>query len=135
MTIGTGTYLQYPKFVVTRAYIGAIAFPSELTLETASSGLYVLNDFSLYNDRLFVKIQYPFFLWTSNHYTLDFIVEECFFHALPSTVEHPLNFHLSYLPGDGTWPATIFVRLAPFSNTPARVALPLVSGTYWRPLT
>jgi hypothetical protein len=135
MTIGTGTYSPQPRFTPTRAYVGAIAFPSELTLETSAGGVYVLNDFSLYNDRLFVKIKYNFFLWSSNRYTLDWIVEECYFHALPSTVEHPLNFHLKYLAGTGTYPATLFCQLAPFSNVPARVDLPAAPAGYWRPLT
>jgi hypothetical protein len=135
MTIGTGTYSPQGRFGFPRSYIGAVAFPSELTLEAAAFGVYVLNDFGIFNDRLFVKLKFNFFQWTSNKYTLDYIVEECYFHALPSTTENPLNFHIHFLPGDGVNKATLFIQLAPFSNVPDRIALPAATVPYWRPLT
>lgn len=131
--IGTGTYSPDPKWSLTRAYVRAVAFPVELTLESVVDGVFTFNDFSLYNDRIVCVIEPRFWAWTSNHYTLDFIVKEAYYYPLPSTTPLPFNFAVRFLPAQPTSPAAIFVRVAPFSNTPLGYALPAATTPYWLP--
>lgn len=131
--IGTGSYSPSAKWTLTRAYARAVAFPAELTLESSADGVFTFNDFMFYNDRIVCEIEPRFWAWTSNHYTLDFIVKQLYYFPLPSTTPLPANFSLRFLPETPSLPPAIFVRIAPFSNTPAYHDLPAATVPYWKP--
>lgn len=131
--IGTGTFNPQGGFSFPRSYVGNVAFPADWTLESHTNEQFVFNDFMFYNDRIFVNLYQPFWAWSSNRYTLDHIVVDCYYHALPSTVDTPTPFSLTYLPPTPTHAATLRLLSPFFGSTIQYFSLPPVNQPYWLP--
>lgn len=131
--IGAGTFNPNAGFSFPRSYVFWVAFPSDWTLESHTDGQFVFNDFMFYNDRIYINLYHSFWAWNSNRYTLDHIVVDCYYHPLPSTVDTPTPFSLSYIAPTPTRKATIRL-LSPFFGTGLQYfALPSPSVPYWLP--
>jgi hypothetical protein len=96
--IGVGTFSPSPVFNVPRQYVGIFATHSQWTLESHIDNQFVFNDFSLYNDRIFINLRPSFWPWSSNSYLLDEMVVDAYFYALPATTPIPLDFSLTWVP-------------------------------------
>lgn len=131
--IGIGTFYPQGGFTFPRSYVSRFAFPSYWTLESHAGNQFVFNDFPVYNDRIFVNLYQNFWAWNSNAYSLDHIVVDCYYHALPSTVDLPTPFSLTWVAGTTSTNATI-VLLSPFFGSSLQFfALPAAPGNYWLP--
>lgn len=131
--IGTGTFLPQSGFNFPRSYVSSIAFPSDWTLESHAGNEFVFNDFLFYNDRIFVNLYENFWPWSSNVYSLDHIVVDCYYHALPSPVDLPTPFSLTWLPGTTANNGKL-VFLSPFFGSSVQTfALPAAPSSYWLP--
>jgi hypothetical protein len=113
--------------------VGNVAFSTDWTLESHANEQFVFNDFSLYNDRIFVNLYAPLWPWSSNNYTLDHVVVDCYFHALPSTTPIPLDFIFTFVPGTPSHKATLRLLNQFFATTVQYFPLPAVDQPYWLP--
>lgn len=133
MTIGTGTFFPQGQFSFIRPYVGNFAVPSVWNLESHSAHQFVFNDFGIYNDRIFINLFPAFWGWTTNNYTLDHIVTDCYYHALPSTVDTPTPFSLTFVPATPTRLATLKLLSPYFATTLQYFPLPARDQPYWMP--
>lgn len=131
--IGVGSYSPSPVFNVPRQYVFDFATHAQWTLESHIDNEFVFNDFTLYNDRIFVNLRHSFWPWTSNSYLLDEIVVDAYYYALPSVVPVPFNFSLTYMPPTAARPAHIRLLNSSFSSALQYFPLPPVDQDYWWP--
>ena len=132
-TIGTGTFTPQGQFSFPRSYVGNVAFPADWDLEGHTLHQFVFNDFRFYNDRIFCNLYSPLWAWSSNSYTLDHVVVDLFYHALPSTLDTPPPYTLKFLPATPLHAATLALTSPFFSTTLQYFPLPPVDQPYWLP--
>jgi len=130
--IGTGTFYPSPVFNVPRQYAYNFATHTDWTLESHVDNVFVFNDFTLYNDRIFITLRASFWPWTSNSYLMQTIVVEAYYHALPSTTPIPLPFTLTWVPSNASHQATVRLTHSAFSASYQWFPLPPVDEPYWQ---
>lgn len=131
--IGAGTFLPSPVFNVPRQFVTDFATHSQWTLESHVDNQFVFNDFTLFNDRIFVNLRPSLWPWTSNSYLLQDIVIDAYYHALPSTIDIPFNFSLTYIPPSAARGAVLKLLNASFSTSIQYFTMPPVNVPYWLP--
>lgn len=131
--IGTGTFFPQGGFAFPRSYVGNVALPSDWDLEAQIDNFFIFNDFRFYNDRIFIRFLPQFWAWSSNRYTLDHCVIDCYYYPLPSTTPTPTPYSLSWLPATTTHNATLKL-LSPFFGSGIQYfPLPPRDQPYWLP--
>jgi len=85
---GALTYAPSPNFVLQRSYFDDVRWDAESHLGFTQSGsLFTLTYSPLPLYRAYVKFDDRFWNWSSNTYTLDFIIEYCYEQLSPSDPE------------------------------------------------
>lgn len=81
-----------------------------------------------------IKIDQRFWDWSSNNWTLDWIIEESYYYVLPSPVTAVMPFNLSYFTfGDDGIPSLGFQPFGIVFPDYHVYPLPQAPGGYWSP--
>lgn len=131
MTIGTGTYSPSGRYAFPRSYIAGVTnFSAGFSLSQS------LNVFTLDFRPTFTSVytwvfSLDFWFLTTNCYTLDFVVEECYYQDPPNPVKNPLNFGLRW--SRVTAPHHPLLLFAPNNNftTPVPATINTIIPGYW----
>ena len=135
-SVTTGVYLGgYPsaQFALNRAYAYQLSFLG------ATNDLDVSGDtYTLWYDRSIgygiTYVLFPYFKpWSSNRYTLDFIVYDCWWHAFFDGIHHPQGFTVNYWWRDTPKLPTLTIVDPGSSAAEAFSPLPSQPPTYWFP--
>ncbi len=131
MTIGTGAFYPGGRFTFPRSYLAKV--------ENCSAGFSLVqtyNKFSLSFAPAYVSVYHwtfdeRFWVWTSNVWTLDHIITECYYEQTPDPTQIPLNFGLYWVryPPD----PVPQLQFAPNLSTavPIKANLPAQLPGYW----
>ncbi len=133
MPAGPATLVPHAKFHFTRSYLWGI----DIRVNTP-----VTNDGRFYHfhdgadpTRVFtVSVREKMWLWSSNHYTMDFIIEDSYFEDSVPPYFHLMDYRLDYdiILGDNKPRVTFFPFSIPFI-TPSLFAFPPAPPGYWLP--
>jgi hypothetical protein len=133
MTIGAGVYSPQSKFSFPRSYVRGIS------LEVVANGITMVGDTitfinpSLPSQHFTVVIDPRVFPWSSNGYTLDYVISESYYQNDPDPTEFPMSFALSYFMPAARAP---YLNFQPFQLNFAQkhyFDLPLAPPGYWLP--
>jgi len=134
VTLGSGSYIPGAKFASPRSYLAGIWF----NFNPGSTVVWTDN-FAHVTDAggvvtAGVRFAPEFFVWSSNVYSLDFMVIESWYKVAPSPSEIPLPFLLQFYQDPVAKIPYIFY--SPFSSPPAadyKHFLPFGPPDYWGP--
>ncbi len=90
-----GTFSPNGRFTMPRSYVGAFVLNVTATV-VQTDGLFEFTDPTNPNGHFRVKVDSRFWDWSSNVWTLDWIIEESAYHYLPDPTFHPMYFSLDY---------------------------------------
>lgn len=134
MTIlGTPTYTPHAKFWINRGYVQRFAFGFNVGAGIVQTG----NSFEITDTtnpivHVHCKIKADWWAWSSNGYTLDFIVEDWWLIIDPSPTPLPLNFTLTHWWDAPTGKMGVLLYL-PGSTHQYPQILPVPPPGYWWP--
>jgi len=131
MPIGVGTYPQGEKFSLVRSYISAFAFSSVWTLVSNSTGSLILHDAGNPTLVFHVNMRLKWWLWTSNFYTLDFIMQDAYYVDTTTGGITPFPFTFIYVPATETTPSCVAFRQFGAPPPFTYVTLPPPPPHYW----
>ena len=133
MTIGTGVYSPQAKFWFKRSYIRGISLEvTALDIAIAANVITFRNN-ATPNQFFTIVIDSRIFAWTSNSYSLDFVVEESYYQNGAGGTQLPMDFALSYFFPE---PHAPYLNFQPFGlSFPDKTFfdLPLAPSGYWLP--
>jgi hypothetical protein len=133
MTIGPKTYNAIPKFAFPRSYIHQLVVSDQSPNITLTDNV-ILTTIDITIGYWIVYVLDPRFMaWSSNRYTLDFPVVECYWQAFFDGVHHPQSVATNYIYYGPTPLPSLEVR-NPFLVTDQHV-FPLAAAPpgYWVP--
>jgi hypothetical protein len=131
MTIGVGTYSPGERFAFPRSYIAGVVNHSAGFTLTQALNIFTLDFHPTYTSVYTWVFSPDFWFWSSNCYTLDHVVEECYYRDNPGDPPIPLNFGLRW--SRSTPPHHPILLFAPnnnFSNSVPAIFTSIVPG-YW----
>lgn len=131
-TLGAGGFLPRPKFAFSRPYVAGILFSFDAGSSVVFSGdsADFVDPSGTVHGR--VSIEPVAHVWTSNAYTLDFMIVESWYAFAPFTTQIPLPFLLEWFPHPVT--GTPWMRYSPFStagNSEFKWVFPPSPTGYW----
>lgn len=97
MTIGTGTFLPGGRFAFPRSYIAGVTNYSAGFTLSQSLNVFTLDFHPTYPSIYTWVFSLDFWFLTTNYYTMDFIVQECYYKNFPGDSEHALDFTLRWV--------------------------------------
>jgi len=133
LTIGTGFYSPQAKFWFRRSYLRGFS------LEVTASGIAIAGNVitfinpGLPSQHFTIVIEPRVFAWSSNAYSLDFIVSESYYQNDPDPTHYPMDFALSYFFPE---PHAPYVNFQPFGiSFPDKTFFDfdLQPSGYWQP--
>jgi hypothetical protein len=128
-----GFFVPNGRFTAPRSYFGA--FILNVTAPVSQSENVVeFTDPGNPNVHFHIKIDRRFWDWSSNSWTLDWLIEESYYYVLPDPTHIAMPFSLSYF----IWPAGVVpsVVFQPFGINFLDYhvfPLPPAPATYWMP--
>lgn len=124
-------FIQLPKFAIPRQYLGGIEIGNVwagISMTDNVITLFGTVPFLYYN--IFV-IRPNVVEWSSNTYTLDYVLEDHWSNVPPSTSHDPFTVRTEYLgPSDGK-PGRVLIRLMGYDVQRAFFPLPPSPADYW----
>lgn len=131
MTIGTGAFYPGGRFTFPRSYIAKVFNCSAGFALSQNGNKFELSFHPAYPSVYHWTFHPDFWKWTSNAWTLDHIITECYYVDTPSTVQIPLNFGLywvRYAPSHSPQ-----LQFAPNLSTvsPIQASFPSYPPSYW----
>lgn len=130
---GIGSYPQGAKFSYPRAFISLLGYGNILTFSSQAGRFFT---FTFVPDpTVFVVygITSEVFAWSSNGYSLDFFVTDCYAYTLVFPTPFPLDYRVTYFPPTTTHLAGIDVHLGVDASTRLLLPLPPQDQPYWLP--
>lgn len=133
MTKGAGNYSPQAKFAFPRSYVHGLCVrvdaPTTFTLNKA-----IFFDGGVPTRRFTIETDTRFYNWSSDRWTLDFVITESYYQNLPNLTKFAVPFRVTWLrsPLD----KRMYVEYLPYSlNFIARYysAYPPAPPGYWRP--
>lgn len=98
MTIGTGTFIPGPKFFFNRSYVYQFDIASYGDTVTQTGARFTIHDTLGGTPTVaIINIDNRFYGWSSNGWSLDFIVTDFFALINGNPPQIPLDFTLSYV--------------------------------------
>lgn len=133
MTIGTGSFPQGRKFSFNRSYVNRISFSDVLLPVVQTANVFVFSPAIVPTDTYYVTFSPKFWDWSSNMFTLDFLVIEAYRTITPSPTQVPIDFSLTYFPPMDANGSHIWFK--PFSVATPEAFFPLAGApsSYWLP--
>lgn len=133
VTIGTITCYPSAGFSFRRSYISEVAISGILGIPVISGNYWYFPHPVLPNEDYHLVWEDDFLAWSSNMYTLDFIVKEYYHTFTGDPTHYPVDFSQTYFPPT----TTRGVRLlnVPFGVSTTPNVFPLASAppSYWLP--
>ena len=131
MTIGTGAFYPGGRFTFPRSYIAKVENCTAGFLLTQTGNVFTLDFRPTFNTIYHWRFHPDWWAWSSNVWTLDHIITECYYTLPPSPVETPLNFGLywvRYAPDPVPQ-----LQVAPNLSTanPVKASFPSYPPSYW----
>jgi hypothetical protein len=131
LTLGTAFYSPSAKFAVTRSYVKKIAFttggwPTEW--DGTLFRVYVGSPLVYINNVLFNP---KFIAWSSNVYSLDYIVEQCYYQVPPLFAHNPSTIGVNWFPNDDPPTPSLQIDFIATGYPLSRVTLPPAPGGWW----
>lgn len=134
MTLGTGTYPNGAKFSFPRSYIPTFNVRVNTPVTDLGTGEFTFPDGSVPGRHYHIVIFEKFYPWSSNKYTMDFVIEQSYYVTDPSPTETPMPFTLIFAPtSDGVNGLFFFPFGAPFTDNNIFL-LPPAPPDYWTPV-
>jgi hypothetical protein len=134
MTLGVGSYSPSPRFAFPRSYIRGIAVNVTANDVALTDNIVTFSDPSNPNVTFQFRIWSHVYAWTTNRYTLDFVIDESFYKVAPSPTENPMPFSLTYYQPE---PGMTYLAFQPFGiifPDTHFFDLPTNITNYWLPL-
>jgi hypothetical protein len=131
-TIGFGSYPQGAKFSFPRSFIKSVAFDGLFPPLITGGPDFEFAPTTAPGFRFFISFSPVFWAWSSNAYTLDFVIIASYYTQPPSPVQTAYNFRVKYRydsPSDG---AAIEFYPTTSDTPPVYYALPAAPSTYDR---
>lgn len=134
MTLGAGTFVPQGQFNFPRSYVAGVW----LSFDTGSLVSWFTNRVTFLDPShtVFGTILFApeFWDWSSNVYSMDFLILESWYSFPPSPVEIPLPFRLIYYldPLDNV-PYFVYQPFSAIGTGAFKHLLPPAPPTYWRP--
>lgn len=135
MTIGTGTFYPGARFAFPRSYIYQLDIAGYGDLVTQVGNIFTIHDTVGGTATVaIIKIDNRFVPWSSNGWTLDFIVTDFYALINGNPPEVPLNFALGY--AKSSLNQRPCLRFEWFTGAPLYQTFPLAGQplNYWLPL-
>ena len=134
MTIGTGTYNPQPKFFLPRSYVFGINFATYSgNTVTRSGDRFTVHAVPPDPTFLVCQILPAFYPWSSNSYSLDFIITEFWYKAGGVGSEIPLPFQLGYFQDPLRHSSSLYIQWSGTVPTFNYFPLPSAPSNYWLP--
>jgi hypothetical protein len=124
-------FTQWPKFSIPRQYLGGIEIGNTWTGISMTGNVITLfgtSPFLYYN--IFV-IRSNVMTWSSNSYTLDYVLEDHWSNVPPSPSHDPFYITTEYLGAGSGLPGRVLLRLPGYDVQRAFFPLPPSPSTYW----
>lgn len=134
MTLGPGTYHPGGQFAFPRSYLAGVWFQFN-----AGSSVVWTDNFAAVTDvggvvTAGIEIAPEAFVWSSNCYTLDFLITQSWYKVAPSPTEIPLPFALTwFIDPDTTWPYVVYQPFSAIGTGDFKHTLPSTPDDYWGP--
>lgn len=133
MTIGAVVGYPTTKFALPRSYIKRLMFPARLALAGSVAGVFIFTEPLYPAHTYYVVVKPNFWVWSSNKWTLDFIVDQAYATINPSPTLIPASVFITYkAPVDSTG-AALAIDLFIVEGAYFSVDLPSGTGDYWLP--
>jgi len=133
MTIGVGTFSPNGHFAFPRSYVYRVVFSDILLPLTSPGPSFVFNPSIVPTDHYHITFRPNFWVWSSNRWTLDHIISDCFRTVDPSPTQIPVDFTLSYVPPDATHPPRLVFRPFGVVTPDVSYSMPAQPLNYWLP--
>lgn len=124
-------FTQSPKFAIPRQYLGGVEIGNEwagISMTGNVITLFGTVPFLYYN--IFV-IRQNVLDWSSNSYTLDYVLEDHWSNVPPSTSHDPFMVRTEYLGQSATLPGRVLIRLMGYDHQRAFFPFPPSPTDYW----
>lgn len=96
MTKGTGSYLPQAKFAFPRSYVRGFCVRVNAPV-TFTTNKAIFFDAGAPTRRFTVETDMRFYNWSSNRYTLDFVITESYYQNLPNLTKIAVLYTVSWL--------------------------------------
>jgi len=131
--LGTPTYAQSGKFAFPRSFIKNVNFRfGANALFTQSEGNFFITDGNNPIVHVVCNYQPNFWLWSSNTYTLDYVLKDWWVLVDPDPTPQPLNFDYGWWINPTSKVPELVLSLSGFSHE-YPYALPPAPPSYWKP--
>jgi hypothetical protein len=131
MTIGTGAFYPSGRFTFPRSYIAKVEICTAGFALNQDGNAFEIDFRPTFNTIYHFRFHPNFWPWSSNAWSLDHIITQCYHTSPPSPVQNPLNFGLYWVryPPD----PVPQLQFAPNLSTvnPVKVVFPSYPPSYW----
>lgn len=133
MTIGTGTFVPTARFSFPRSFINELVLYRNLDAVT-----FIGNVFTIYAPppdptTATIKILPAFIAWSSNGYTLDYLVTECYYQLTPGGTENPMPFDVVFHVNPTNGHNQLVIGWFGLHADPETFPLESAPSSYWLP--
>lgn len=133
MTIGAGTFTPSPNFSFPRSYIvDFYVFRNGNTIVQTVNKFVVTDAFDPNLTATFV-LHENFLPWSSNGFTLDFIVQESYYQTTPGGMQIPLPFNIDFYVSPLTRRSGLYLGWLGLKINPEHFDLEPQPPGYWLP--
>lgn len=133
MTIGAGTFVPAARFGFPRSYIYDFHVFRNGDTIVQSANTFVVTDATNPNLTATFRIDPRFFVWSSNSWTLDYVLIDSYYQNFPGDTPHPLPYNLIYKVEQDTGRSALYLGWSGFLVDPQRFPLPAQPSDYWLP--
>jgi hypothetical protein len=134
MPIGTGSFIPSGRFSTTRSYFRGIGFDISGYTVLSTANAYYWQKISDPNEVWTIVVDERFWLWSSNHWTLDHIITDFYYTLYPSPTQNPQPYTLQpWLREENLSPYLLLQFAAVDFGEFHYVDFPAAPPGYWRP--
>jgi hypothetical protein len=133
MTIGTLTCIPSPDFSFKRSYIGQVSISGILGLPVMFGDYWYFPHPVLPNEDYHLVWRQNFLDWSSNRWTLDYVVKEYYHTFTGDPTHYPVDFSLRFFPQTATALSNILNVPFGVSTPPNFFGLDSAPPSYWLP--
>lgn len=124
-------FTQSPKFSIPRPYMEGIEIGNTWTSIVMVDNVITLTGFAGFTYRNIFVIRPNVMTWTSNNYSLDYILEDHWGDLPPDPTHLPFYVTTEYIGADADFPGRVILRLPGSDTQRAFFPLPPSPSSYW----
>lgn len=132
-SIGSVTFIPNARFAFPRSYVDQIRIDNLYTPFTHVRGFYTSTISAFPGNHAYLMIRDKFWDWSSNNFTLDYIVTQAYSVNDATLVEAPTNITVRYRPASPSLPSAIEITVTGFGAGLLDGGLPPRNVPYWLP--